>query len=194
MKFDPICISNDILDTDMKVLLDMDGVVVDFVSAAILEHGLNPVRFVNDWPKGEWDVAKVINLPPKQFWEKIDANPTFWDELQPYPWMEALTHLVHNNSRSWAFCTTPSRHHHSSAGKVRWIQNYFGKTFRDYYLCGASKAQLATPDTLLIDDSDVNVGEFLLAGGKAVLWPAVWNQSNYTIVEAMAIIEQELKG
>ena len=45
-------------------------------------------------------------------------------------------------------------------------------------MLAGSKAQLARPDTLLIDDKDENIAEFVAAGGQGILVNRPWNKGH----------------
>lgn len=156
------------------IFLDMDGVVCDFISAAFRVHGseFNPATY----PRGEWSIAKVLGITETQFWEKIDAvGEDFWPGLVKYPWAEELIACVERHvGPNWSFCTTPSRAHFSSSGKVLWIQEEFGSRFRRYHI-GEDKHHFAQSQHLLIDDSTANCQKFTGAGGHAILFPQPWN-------------------
>lgn len=158
------------------ILLDVDGVICDFVGAAISLHGLDPVKVLANYPLGEWDIAKVLGVSQTDFWKRIDAaGEDWWATLPEYPWADELISLVGAND-DWVFATSPSRFHGSASGKVRWMQRKFGSHFRKYML-GEHKHLLAKPGAILIDDNQLTCEKFDRHEGSAILFPRPWNNS-----------------
>ena len=172
----------------------MDGVLVDFVSAAMDVHGETYVP--SEWPAGVWDVVKVLNardhisLTTRQFWKNIDETYGFWRKLRPLSTANELLNVVAATNLPWSISTSPSRHPNSSSGKVEWLQQFFGDGFRDYML-GPNKHLLANPETVLIDDGTHNVNAFREAGGHAILFPQPWNE-NHAITNKVEHVRREL--
>lgn len=64
-----------------RILLDLDGVLADFVNGACAAHGVN-----NPYKKGERGIESVeesIGLSVEEFWKPLDFK--FWKGLNPYP-------------------------------------------------------------------------------------------------------------
>lgn len=157
------------------ILLDMDGVIVDFVGAALRLHDQDVEATLATWPRGEWNVAKVLGVSTNVFWSKIDeAGEDWWATLPEYPWADELIAAVEESQRGWVFATSPSRFHGSASGKVRWMQKKFGSGFRGYML-GEHKNLFARREAILIDDNEEAVKRFRAEGGGAVLFPRPWN-------------------
>lgn len=155
------------------VFLDMDGVIVDFVQAALDVHhrrDLTPEDIT------EYDMAGIMGLTEKEFWALIDAaGPPFWRDMPVYPWFEPLMAHLKRVAEKIIFVTTPGWHHASLLGKKYWLNEHFGHRFRDYILTSHKHYLAGTPRSVLIDDSPHNVKAFEEAGGAAVLFPRPWN-------------------
>jgi 5'(3')-deoxyribonucleotidase len=151
------------------ILLDMDGVVANFVAASCAAHG-RPEENIN-----HWDYFTSWGITENQFWEPINAaGRDYWANLPVYPWFDELVALVKDADPKFTICTKPSKQADCLAGKLDWIHRYFGKHFRRY-IFATDKSILAKPGRLLIDDSDLNCEQFSAAGGSAFLWPQPWN-------------------
>lgn len=151
----------------MKYLLDMDGVIVDFVGGASRLFGTDLTKHP------DWGIEKALGITERQFWKKIDeAGEEFWEDLDEYPWTEEL--LLVLGEHSFIISTSPSLHPNSTAGKVRWLKKKFGYGFTNYMI-GKHKYLMAKSGLTLIDDKDRNVEQFLYEGGSAVLFPQPWN-------------------
>lgn len=175
-----------------RIFLDMDGVLTDFVRAVLHLHGQPDA--LNNWPLGERDIPKVLNLSRTQYWKLIDAQGgDFWASLEPFPWFMALVELVREFA-PMTILTSASLSPSSLEGKVRWMCQHFpkekGRQFNDY-LISPHKHLLARSQRVLIDDSGANVDAFRLAGGQAILFPQPWN-SNYAITDPLEYVRAEL--
>ena len=156
----------------MKCLLDLDGVVVDFMKGALRHHGIaNPY----DDPKlhGIWDWLRVLGYGD-EFWEPLGAS--FWANLDPMPDGFDILRIVENRFGKSNVCllTQPCINEECMAGKMRWIKKHL-PDYKSRYLMGPQKEFCAHPDHWLIDDADHNVNAFLKAGGRACLVPRIWN-------------------
>ena len=170
----------------MKIALDVDGVLVDFVGATARLMGFDPAVVTM------WDYYPAIGISEAEFWKKIEAvGADFWLNIDPYPWMGELLDRCKATAPT-ILLTTPSKAASSAAGKVLWMQHHFGHGFRDY-LIGPKKEFCARPDTVLIDDSDANVNKFREHGGHAILFPRPWNDNRHLTSDPMAHTLDELQ-
>lgn len=155
-----------------NILLDVDGVLADFMGAALHAHSAN-VR-LEDWPKGHWGIADVLGISEEDFWKPID-NYDFWVSVPlicgAWEFVDKLAHLA-----PVTFCTVPSKSAACAAAKITWLRQHFGEKFGSCYMIGGAKHLFAKPGRLLIDDNDMNVQNFRKEEGAAYLFPRVWNQ------------------
>lgn len=154
-----------------KLLLDMDGVLVDFVRGAFKEHG-------KEIPYGEmvWDFDQIF-FPgqPELFWEPMGFQ--FWSEL---PWMPNGKELFVALAKTYGYenitlTTSPSRTVGSIEGKIQWIRNHLPPEMHRRFNVTPVKEECASPNRILLDDSGPNCEKFLAEGGKVVLIPQPWN-------------------
>lgn len=161
---------------DIKlILVDMDGVIVDFHTALFDLLG-RPDLKGDGWPKGVYDFDGVCGLETKRVWHAVaTAGVSFWEEL-PWThdgrWLVSLLH--HEIGIPWRLCSTPSDHWSSVVGKLVWLQRNIDPRFRNYHFT-SRKEDLARPGTLLIDDCEENIKKFIAAGGQGYLVPRPWN-------------------
>jgi hypothetical protein len=155
-------------------LLDMDGVVSNFMHAACRLFGRDYASFIADWPKGEYAAAPRFDMETAEFWSTIEeAGVSFWSDMQEYPWAMGMISKLQEYG-TVVFCTSPSWNPYAAAGKIMWLQARFGKPFRNYVITN-QKHLLAAPRTILIDDMPAQVDTFEEAGGDAILFPQPWN-------------------
>lgn len=156
------------------IYLDLDGVLVDILTAMVTVCGRQ--ELLVDWPQN-YNVHEVLGIEAQQLWARIDSRGSrFWAELEPYPWARELYAMLAAVAPT-IICTSPTSSVASHAGKIVWLQRFFGPAFRDYmYVPAKHKLRLATPRALLVDDADANVEAFRAAGGRAILVPQPYNK------------------
>lgn len=154
-----------------SVFLDMDGVLVDFMSGALKAHGAGRERLT----RGEWDFAKCLGLTQEEFWAKCKGH-SYWEGLLPlHDWLDILD-VVRNAAgfdRVWLL-SSPSHDPGCLSGKYAWLGLHLPGYQRKLILA-PDKRPLARPGALLIDDSETNCAGFRAAGGEAFLFPRPWN-------------------
>ncbi len=161
------------------ILLDMDGVCVNFVKGvctAVMKYDYEAI--LKTWPKGEYDVCRVLDISPDIVWGIVDRKGhSFWEHLEQYPWFWELYRALcdkYSEERVF-FATTPSWRASSFSGKIQWLYARFGREFCNYIFT-PHKTLLARPGAVLIDDSGDHTIAFCRAGGTAVLFPQPWNK------------------
>lgn len=173
------------------VLLDMDGVLTDFVGAAITAHGKRPEAVLAQWPPNTHWLHEVLKVDLTEFWRPLNAQgESFWRNLPSYRWTPAMLEWVETVPPNWAICTSPSRHPASARGKVEWLYANVRPAFREVALT-PRKHLLANPRAVLIDDTERMVERFEAAGGHAVLFPQTWNRKG-AMADPWAHVLEEL--
>jgi 5'(3')-deoxyribonucleotidase len=156
-----------------KVFCDIDGVLLDTPRAMLKAHGREDLY--DTWPKGEWSAEKVLGLDSSTFWKVIDAaGVDFWRYVPEYPWARLLWETLIESDYEFAFLTSPSWDVTSLVGKKLWLEDVFGRDFRDFIITN-KKHLCASPTALLIDDKPANVFNFR-SHGHALLFPQPWNE------------------
>lgn len=187
-----------------SVFLDMDGVLVDFVSSALFVHQqqVNPDSQVDkpvfdaelclhEWPAGEWDIVNVLGSDADEFWEMIHTwrEGAFWSSLSPYPWAKQLVDAA-KKLGAVRLLTSPADHATSYSGKKATADCHFGDV--PLHMCG-EKYLVSAPGRLLIDDNDKNVEQWREAGGPAILFPQIWNKNHEWKDSPMVYVGMEME-
>jgi len=154
------------------IFLDLDGVCAQFIEEALKRH--NKSDALETWPVGEWDISKVLGITQEEFWKKIKGFE-FWKNLKEYPYFRRLLGDLKNLGEV-IFLTSCSQDSDCAKGKIEWMQDRFGKEFKDYILT-KHKYFCANKNSILIDDSDDNITEFKNHGGHGILVPQKWNSA-----------------
>lgn len=167
----------------MRVILDMDGVLVDFLPPILKRHGIiNP--YTDPDHLGNYYLPEVCGMKDEEFWRPFD-DEDFWAGLE---WtMEGKEILrvacdvvgeqgVYVSSRPCPtfVCGNVRLSHKCIAGKMRWMEENMPRfTCRAIY--GVPKQLCAAPHRVLIDDCDHNVELFRKKGGGSILVGRPWN-------------------
>lgn len=177
---------------DMRVFLDLDGVIRDYSKGTIKKFDLKCtvediteyhmlIKFYCERISGKkWDEIPEDDQKEltKTFWEENDAH--HFECLGMTPWAEDLLW----NIEDWKPFILTSPTWTSAGGTQRWIRKYLPNYFmeRRYmigsckYICGFSD-YLNRVFSVLIDDAPEKVEEFKNAGGEAILFPAPYNEN-----------------
>lgn len=175
----------------MEIYLDMDGVISDFTAGVckLLNIKFDPIRYSETFLTGLWDYTEWIKDKFGVEWAYIAekcSTEHFWSHLPLIPDAYRLHNLLALKYKI-TFLTTPTGDYLKCLyGKKEWLQinNFtsFNSERTNHIILmqnGKSKAVYAQPDTVLIDDNDKNVQEFIKGGGKAILVPRPWNNRHF---------------
>lgn len=167
----------------MTIFLDMDGVAVNFIKDACGLINLPDMNLIApaELPKvslerwlieatPETDVKGVLT---SRLLERIRSYPMFWQNLQPYPWFDALIEGLGDHGEI-IMVSTPAHDASSATGKLEWLHHHLGANFTSY-MFGWHRELLAAPDRILIDDDPSYIKAWADSGGKAILFPQLWN-------------------
>ena len=157
-------------------MLDMDGVCCDWVTAALKSLGKD--ELVGQWTPGVKDLEEFIGISYARIWEVLDAQGSeWWRNLEEFPWFQEMYEYL-NEIGDVVFCTSPCWDASSLKGKVEWMQDRFGKDFRNYILTN-KKYYAAHHNTVLVDDNDKQCYNFREYGGRTILFPQLWNDTAF---------------
>lgn len=152
------------------ILLDMDGVVADFVGAIIKSHKLDIQH--DDWT--DWNYHREVGLTDDEFWEPTYGSDWWFIDVEAYSWATGLFTALREIG-TVVFCSTPNDAINCAADKARWLNHYLGN--HQEMVFTKHKHLLAKPNVVLIDDKDSNIHDFQKAGGHGVLFPQPWNHA-----------------
>ena len=169
----------------MRIFIDMDGVLVNFIDAAFKAHGAATpdLRGLK-----AHSIQKFLDLNLPEFWAPF--NTDFWANLEPYPWVDELLDALSNAIGFSNLCLLSNPGNEFGAkGKTIWIREQLPDFYyAGQFLLGPSKHFCASPTALLIDDHKTNVNKFTAALGGAVLFPQPWNTTLYLDVSKVKIV------
>lgn len=151
------------------VLLDLDGVIVDFVSSALKSHGREePHDSVTSW-----NFYEAWGMTDSEFWAPLKGRE-FWANLEPYPWGVELYRKV-AEILPVTITSAPSVDEECTIGKYDWVKKHLGVT-PDECMMGKRKHLLAHPLHVLVDDSPANCMAFQNRSGRFIGFKQPWNK------------------
>lgn len=171
----------------MKVFLDLDGVLVDFRRGICEAFNRNdPSTNWTFWENWEGITSGMVNAK---------CNNYFWKYLNWTHDGQEIEQAVRNKFKDIYLLTTPMPNPGSGTGKLEWIKQYMPWIYDRviFSSVGVSKSLFAKPDTLLIDDKDKNIAEFIAAGGHGILVPRPWNELHGWANETLQVVKNSLE-
>ena len=171
----------------MLVFLDMDGVIVNW------DEGVCKL-FSNyyEWKPEHKSICDALNITKSQLWSKVRSTKGFWENLQPYPWLDELLDVL--NDYEVHICTSPGIcDAETFHGKATWINKYLGSKFNKNFVLTPNKWMLAKPDRILIDDYDKQITPFKEAGGHTILFPQEWNSNSHNSHRKIEYVKEKLE-
>lgn len=166
----------DVLLPDSAILLDVDGVLLNWTAAAAKLWGTTEQELYKNWTRGDFGIDKALGISEDEMWKEIDAaGDKFWSGLEEYPWARDLFSHCNEIAPTY-FVTSPSKHWSSFKGKLDWMYAFTGDPKFRNYVMGPAKHLCATPKHVLVDDYDRNIQNFRASGGHTVLFPQYWNE------------------
>ncbi len=176
-----------------RIILDMDGVIVDWM------RGIHKAMGWNYVPENEtsWTFYKNHGVTIKDLEEKCSHG--FWCRL---PWMPDGVEIFNllealygkENIYLVSHQLTPTNFGGTS-GKQSWVLKEIGSDYINrLFVTTASKSIFACDkDCILVDDRPENCDEFIAAGGSAILVPAYHNKNRDWCNQRVDFIEERLK-
>lgn len=170
------------------ILLDMDGVIANFVEGAIEAAGLP----MTHGQASKWNFHRD-HMSEDEFYQSIADRPSFWLDLLPYSWAKELVEMCREVAPV-VFCSAPVTDPKCASQKIEWLRlhGFMSEDSNDYILTHR-KGLMGHPSRLLIDDGKHNIEAFDAAGGKTILFPQPWNSDReYSHQELLSIVREEL--
>lgn len=132
----------------MKLYLDLDGVLIDFLGGYKKLTGKTPSNYHDlDW--------KALESEGVDYWKNLEWLPggkELWKALKGF---------------KPTILSSPSRHESSREGKRIWVRRELGKNVP--LILESQKEKYADKDSILIDDLHKNILAFRKKGGLGIL-------------------------
>ena len=138
---------------DYKIYCDMDGVLVDFESGY---EKLTGIDLKGEYRPGVEDFWKPIEQAGVKYWASLKWMP---DGKQLWGYIKQYTPEL---------LSAPSKSESSKIGKYVWVKNNLPGT-KLILRYASRKKELANPESILIDDRQINIDQWEAAGGIGIL-------------------------
>jgi len=152
----------------IKIALDLDGVLYDWMGSALRHFQLNPSDpLIRNVVSRYHDGLEMIK-PKKEVFEAVESlGAEYWESLQLLPWAQELYRCL-SEIGDVTVLTSPGAWTHAGRGKLLALRRDFQiKTF----ILAKKKEICAAPNAILIDDKKKNIEKFRQAGGWGYVWP-----------------------
>lgn len=171
------------LELNVLFLLDVDGVICNFIDGLIKSHGWGLVH--DDF--ASWSHHNTLGVSDAEMWS-VTNEDGWWLGLDEYPWAHRLVDGLRERG-DVIFCTSPSLDYKCPSQKVRWLREHgFMDERKNDYQIGPRKDLNAKSGAMLIDDSDSNTEKYAESGGFAILFPQPWNEARVNIEDRVEYI------
>ena len=174
-----------------EIYLDMDGVCVDFIGAAMSAQGYDAETLLQRWHKehpGSLFPEPLSDKSATEFFTHKNLHTSeFWRNLTPYPWFDEL-YAELSRLGHVVFLTAPTGEPGCVAGKHEWLIHKFGSDFHEFIFT-RHKNRLAHPNAYLVDDMPFNIEPFNQRNGVGVLFPQIWNDLHHVDDPLTHVIE-----
>lgn len=154
------------------ILLDMDGVIMDWNSQVLKELGLDKDQKIRQRMFNGENLEDIV----EDFDSKMDfRNESFWSEIKPFFWAQDLYSSLEKEGKIYVL-TSPGKFSKRGAnflkasisGKLTTLEKYFPQA-RPIF--GNEKYLCANKNSILIDDHIGKIKPFYEKGGNTFLWP-----------------------
>ena len=173
-----------------KICLDMDGVLANFHEFLIK---LFNIKYEDYIKLNSPSCDNLINLPLNEIFNKINKQEKIFENLSVYPWALDLIKLCKQYSDDIIITSKPFIDISKTwTEKIIWLQKNNILNDKISIMLGDRKELLAKPDRILIDDDPYNCKLFKKYRGKAILFPAIYNESKKYIGNELKFVENQL--
>jgi len=177
------------------ILLDLDGVLVDFIGGIHKKLGLPYDHTRYHYAHGKYRMLEDIafysagKVTKGEVYAAADCS-CFWENLEWHKEGFGILEAAIATNAPIYVCTAPMLRPGAWSGKAKWVSENLGNKVNGLCVTTMPKRLLAQPGHVLIDDCDRNVDEFVQHGGSAFLVPRPWN-SKYRECETNWLPELE---
>ena len=157
----------------VKVFLDMDGVISNWLGAAckLCDVDLEDEEVRKQIKERDGFIDDYVD--EKVLWKNIeDAGVDFWENLELFSWSKKLYRALKENADEFSILSSPGKFTEIACsacnGKVLWLDKHFDN--KDSYIFTYKKYLCASENAILVDDGQHKIEPFVEAGGQGFLW------------------------
>lgn len=120
---------------------------------------------------------ELLGVTEQQYQKDVTATGgAFWASMHEQPYCIDLFRALTKFGKI-TITADPLGDPMAAMGQIRWMQKRFGQKFNNVQI-GGRFDMLASPSTLLIDDTEDRLDAFHNRGGQCVLFPKFWNNNS----------------
>lgn len=158
-----------------QVHIDLDDVLVDWHAGVVAAHGLSEDRLPPPGVGGQ-RLDAALGMSANAFWKPLNGHD-FWAGLAPTVFARDLVAVAERlaGPGNVTILSRPTLSYYSASGKLEWVHREFPHLLRATNLV-VEKWRMCRPGYVLIDDSEVNIEEWVEEGGIGILVPSRSNR------------------
>jgi len=146
---------------DYKLMVDMDGVLADFIKGVntSIEGG-----YIEGNNKQMWKDIKTYSENGGRLWAELEPMP---DAMELWNYVKQFNPEILTSAGNPAFGADVQKH--------EWVKNHIGNVKVNIVRKSAEKAGMAAPNIILIDDLRKSIDPWVAAGGIGILHTSAKN-------------------
>ena len=173
----------------MKIFLDLDGVLADFLTIAELHYDEEATPGVHGF-------HHQLGLEWPAFMNGLESHQ-FWLNLPELPFAEEIVQMVLGriDETDLYFLSAPGFVANCAHQKLAWVKSFLCEISIDIktqLICTSYKDLFARNDRLLIDDNEENCARWEMEGGQAFLYPQRTNSLHCYTNNPIPLLSQAL--
>ena len=167
----------DLRNKDLRVFIDMDGVVADWLNPAIKLVGLESNKKLKDAIITDYDALDTFVSERLLHTRIRSEGPGFWFNLEALPWADDIFKLARKYAyeSNIAFLSKTGKYDYAPMGKRWWRDKHYPET---ELILAKRKSLLACEKSFLIDDCPEQIDGFDAEGGYTFKWPCQFALNN----------------
>jgi len=158
----------EVKSTQYKIYVDLDGVLADFIDGInkLLNKSYSQKKYNSNpkYKKEMWDAVNEYSHKGGKLWQELELLPDakeLWDYIEKY------------NPEILSSCGGDEG---ARKQKPIWVESKFGKNVKVNIANRSNlKAEFASADSILIDDSKKSIDPWVAAGGIGILHTSAKN-------------------
>lgn len=183
----------------IRIALDMDGVVTDFMGDLFYHFGIEMVNPYNsscglELEVGCWDtipaICEHLKITERELWNEL--NEDFWGNMSWTKRGSDLLELCEDAvGKDNMFLLSSPANPISASGKIKWVNHHLPDYNSRLHLA-KNKGFASSPFTILLDDGHHNIESFKKYAGLTVLVPSYYNADHELMSSLYTTVQHRL--
>lgn len=166
------------MNAHRRVLLDVDGVLADFLSAAKQVVMDVTGRPLSELALQDWNIFRLYDKETENKFYEVFKREGWCMSLAPYFRAQEGVELLRKADLDVYFLTSPMHGRHWAYERAAWLMKHFGAK-NDHII--QTNAKYVCKGRVLVDDKPAHVENWQGAhpGGIGILWDRQYNQGSH---------------